>query len=241
MRSGEGDDMPTELERAAPVERIGPIRAPQNFIAGLTLIALCLFAIWATSELPQGTLRAMGPAMLPRWLAISVGLCGLALVIFAAIRPGDALHMSDYSGILAFGSIVALAAIAAAIINAIFYGGTQLGDIFYYTFIVLFYGILLLLFLAIVTKHEGFAASGLRGPFFVIAGIIAFALTIRLFGLAVAGPLAMVIGGFATPEVREKEILIFSAIMTACCIVLFRYLLNLPIPILIIPGTSVHI
>src|SRR5690242_16934139 len=51
---GEGIDMPTEVERAPPVERIGPIQAPQNFVAGLALIALCTFAIWATSDLPQG-------------------------------------------------------------------------------------------------------------------------------------------------------------------------------------------
>ena len=232
--------MPTELERAAPVERIGPIQAPQNFVAGLALIALCAFAIWATSDLPQGTLRAMGPAMLPRWLAIGVGLCGVALVIFSVLRPGDPLHVSDYSGFLAFGAIVAVSGIVAAVIDSVVYSGSQLGNIFYYAFIALFYGILLLLFLAIVTRHAGFAASGLRGPFFVVAGIIAFALTIRLFGLVVAGPLAMIIGGFATPEVRESEILIFAAIMTAFCVGLFRYLLNLPIPILIIPGI-VHI
>jgi hypothetical protein len=52
----------------------------------------------------------------------------------------------------------------------------------------------------------------------------------------VAGPLAMIIGGFATPEVRWKEIIIFAAIMTAFCVGLFRFGLNLPIPIFIIPG-----
>jgi hypothetical protein len=73
--------MPTEVD-SAPAKRLGPIRGPQNFVAGLTLIALAAFAIWATGNLAQGTLRAMGPAMLPRWLAIGVGLCGLALVVF---------------------------------------------------------------------------------------------------------------------------------------------------------------
>ena len=88
--------------------------------------------------------------------------------------------------------------------------------------------------------EEWLTATGLRGPFFVVAGILAFAITIRMFGLVIAGPLAMVIGGFATPEVREKEILIFAAVLTAFCVGLFRYLLNLPIPILILPGV-VHI
>jgi len=46
----------------------------------------------------------------------------------------------------------------------------------------------------------------------------------------------MIIAGYASPEVREKEIVIFAAIMTAFCVGLFRYLLNLPIPILTLPG-----
>jgi hypothetical protein len=232
--------MSTEIEPSPGVQRIGPIRAPQDFVAGLALIAIAVFAIWATSDLPQGTLRAMGPAMLPRWLAIGVGLCGAALVVLSCLGAGDALRVNDYSGILAFGLVLILSFIVAIIINQVFFGGTQIGNIFYYAFIVLFYGLLALLFISIITKNARFAASGLRGPFFVVAGIIAFALTIRLFGLVIAGPLAMVIGGFATPEVREGEILIFAAFMTAFCVGLFRYVLNLPIPILIIPGV-IHI
>ncbi|HKH33553.1 MAG TPA: tripartite tricarboxylate transporter TctB family protein, partial [Beijerinckiaceae bacterium] len=131
---------------------------------------------WLLSDLPQGTLRAMGPAMLPRWLAIGVGLCGLALVVFGIIRDGDPLEK--------------------------------------WTF---------------------------RGPIFVAIGIVAFAFTIRLFGLVVAGPLALIIGGFASDETRPTELVIFAAIMTAFCIGLFRYMLNQPMPILIIPGTSIHI
>ncbi len=164
--------MPTEIERSPGVGTSrGPVKGPQSLVAGVLLLALAAFAIWAISNLSQGTLRAMGPAMLPRWLAIGVGLCGLALVALAFIKEGDALERWS-----------------------------------------------------------------LRGPVFVMAGIFAFALTIRVFGLVVAGPLAMIIGGFATPEVRWKEIIIFAAVMTAFCVALFRYGLNLPIPILAIPG-----
>jgi hypothetical protein len=168
--------MPTELDaRPGPAPR-GLIRGPQNFVSGVFLVVLALFAIWLVRDLPQGTLRAMGPAMLPRWLAIGVGLCGAALALIGLLRDGDGLEK--------------------------------------WTF---------------------------RGPVFVAIGIIAFAFTIRQFGLVVAGPLALIIGGFASDETRPKELVIFAVIMTACCIGLFRYALNQPMPILIVPGTSIHI
>lgn len=88
----------------------GPVRGPQNLVAGLVLVALSLFALWITRDLPQGTLRAMGPAMLPRWLAIAVGLCGLALLVIGLLRQGDHLESFTFRGplvvvvaILAFG------------------------------------------------------------------------------------------------------------------------------------------
>jgi hypothetical protein len=230
--------MPAHTENPAS-ERRGLIRGPQNFVAGLTLIGIALFAIWAISDLPQGTLRAMGPAMLPRWLAIGVGLCGVALAVIGLVKEGEGLGRSDYSPIAAIGALLILSAIISYLASLVI-GRAELATIFGYVFLVLFYGTVLALFMLSFAREEWLTATGLRGPFFVVAGILAFALTIRLFGLVVAGPLAMVIGGFGTPEVREKEILIFAAVMTAFCVGLFRYLLNLPIPILIIPGV-VHI
>ena len=168
--------MPSNVESTAPAGRMGFIRAPQNFFAGLALVAIAAFAIWATGDLSQGTLRAMGPAMLPRWLAIAVALCGAALVVVGLLKDGEPLERWH-----------------------------------------------------------------LRGPVLVAIGIICFAVTIRWFGLAVAGPLALFIGGFGSDETRPKELLIFAILMTVFCIGLFRYLLNQPMPILIIPGTSIYI
>jgi putative tricarboxylic transport membrane protein len=76
----------------------------------------------------------------------------------------------------------------------------------------------------------------LRAPLFITLGVVAFALTIRSPGLAVAGPLVALIGGAASPETRYKELAVFAVAITAVCVVLFRYLLHLPIPILFIPG-----
>jgi Tripartite tricarboxylate transporter TctB family len=156
--------------------RPGPVRSPQSLAGGLVLIGLAGLALWLTRDLDQGTLNAMGPAMLPRWLAIGVGLAGLALFAFAFIKPGDALERWS-----------------------------------------------------------------LRGPVFVISGILAFALTIRPFalgglttpglGLLFAGPLAIIIGGHATAEVRLRDLVILALSLTPFCMVLFGDLLNLPIPV----------
>jgi hypothetical protein len=160
-------------DRSPPAS--GFIRGPQSFVSGLVLVALAAFALWLTSDLPQGTLRAMGPAMLPRWLAIGVGLCGLALVVIGIIRDGHPL--------------------------------------------------------------ESFT---LRGPVVVAVAILCFGVTIRGFGLGaaqlpqlgllVAGPLAIFVSGFATPEARFRELAILALALTAFCMILFGDLLNLPIP-----------
>ncbi len=156
--------------------RAGPVRSPQGLVAGLTLITLAALALWLTRDLDQGTLNAMGPAMLPRWLAISVGLCGLVLA------------------------------------------GTSF-----------------------TTDGHGLERWSLRGPVFVIGAILAFAITIRPFsfgplavpglGMVIASPLAIIIGGHATPEARLRELAILALLLTPFCMVLFGDLLNLPIPI----------
>lgn len=153
----------------------GFVRGPQSFVSGLVLIALALFALWLVSDLSQGTLRAMGPAMLPRWLAIGVGLCGVLLVISALTKDGELLE--TYS---------------------------------------------------------------LRGPVVVVIAILCFGLTIRGFaigaikipqlGLMIAGPLAIFISGFATPEARYRDLVILALALTAFCMGLFGDMLNLPIP-----------
>src|SRR5688500_20260447 len=75
--------------------RAGPVRSPQGLVAGLTLVALAALALWLTRDLDQGTLNAMGPAMLPRWLAIGVGLCGLVLAGTSFTTDGHGLERSE--------------------------------------------------------------------------------------------------------------------------------------------------
>jgi len=154
----------------------GFIRSPQNFISGLALIALAAFAIWAVRNLSQGTLTSIGPAMLPRWVAVGIGICGAILVIISFFEEGSPLE-----------------------------------------------------------------PWSIRGPLFVCLGMLAFALCIERIGFLVAAPLAMIICGFGSNEMRWKELLIFALALTAFCVGLFRYALNQPISVLMLPGLSIEL
>jgi hypothetical protein len=86
---------------------------------------------------------------------------------------------------------------------------------------------------------EGLIPSKLRGPVMVTIGILLFAVTIRDFGLSVAGMLCLLVSSFGTDEARPVEVVIFSALMTAGCVLLFRYLLDMAVLVFAIPGTSI--
>jgi len=165
--------VPREPQNAG---RAGPFRAraPQKFVAGIALVGICSFVLWAIADLDPGTIKFMGPAMFPRSLAIMLGIGGVILVGDSLLRDGEAL-----------------------------------------------------------------AQWSLRGPIMVNAGILLFALTIRHFGLAVAGMLALGVSGFATSEARPREVIVFAAAITLGCIILFRYLLDMAVPVFVIPGTSI--
>jgi putative tricarboxylic transport membrane protein len=70
-----------------------------------------------------------------------------------------------------------------------------------------------------------------RGPLLILGALVVFGLAVRPLGLLVAGPLAIVVGAFASSEVRWGETLVFGALMTAFCIGLFKFALGLPIPL----------
>lgn len=141
-------------------------RLSEDIAAGLFLFLIAMFFLWQANDLPMGTLRAMGPGMLPVSIATILGVGGLGLALAAFLKGGPVL----------------------------------------------------------TTPH-------VRGLFFILGGIILFGLLIRTMGLVVAGPVAMIFGSFATTEVRPVEAVIFAIIMTTFCILLFKYALGLPIPV----------
>src|SRR4051812_44449059 len=110
MRQVWRSSMPISHERSGEPDRAGPIRAPQSLAGGLFLLVLAALALWLNRNLARGNLRSMGPAMLPDWLAIAVGLCGLALLVFAFVKNGEALERWSLRGpLLVLVSILAFA------------------------------------------------------------------------------------------------------------------------------------
>ena len=97
---------------------------------------------------------------------------------------------------------------------------------------ILFGGLgLVLLVSALVTDGERLERWSLRGPVMILAAVITFGLSVRPVGLAVAGPLTVIVGAAASPETRWSETLIFSVVMTAFCVLLFKFALGLAIPL----------
>jgi putative tricarboxylic transport membrane protein len=149
-----------------PSRRRRLVRSPQDAGAGLFLLALAAVALWQSAGLAAGALAQFGPAMVPRGLAVGVGLCGLALLASALVFDGGALER-----------------------------------------------------------------WALRGPLMILGAALAFGVTVRPLGLAVAGPLAIIGGALASRDSRWVETALFGVVMTAFCLVLFKVVLGLPIPV----------
>jgi putative tricarboxylic transport membrane protein len=140
--------------------------ARQDVVGGLVVIAVAVLAFWAAADLPVGTFGGVGPGMLPKGLAVLLGVLGLLLIIDARVEGGPRLERWS-----------------------------------------------------------------IRGPVFVLGAVVAFGLAVRPLGLVVAGPLTVIIGAFASDEVRWVETIVAGAVMTVFCVGLFKFALGLPIPL----------
>jgi hypothetical protein len=152
------------------------IRSSQDMAAGLFMILLAAIAFVLARDLPLGSLRQIGPGMLPKSFAVICAGLGLMLSLSSLRFNGERLQGWSW-----------------------------------------------------------------RGVIFVLGGAVLFGLTIRGFeigplkipqlGLAVSGPLVVLVAGLAATDVRWKEIVIFAIVMTTFCALLFKYALGLPIPL----------
>lgn len=70
-----------------------------------------------------------------------------------------------------------------------------------------------------------------RGLAFVLAAIIVFAFIVRPMGLFVAAPITIIISSLSSRESNLIETVIFSVGMSVFAIALFKFALQLPIPL----------
>jgi putative tricarboxylic transport membrane protein len=89
-----------------------------------------------------------------------------------------------------------------------------------------------LVIVGLIGNHDRVEGFSLRGTVFILGAILAFAATVRPFGLLVAGPLAMLLSSMADSDTRPVEIVVFTTLMTLACYLLFKVILRLPIPVL---------
>jgi len=161
-------------------------RVSRDLGAGVCLLGISALAIWQGSDLELGTLRQMGPGMVPRVLAVLLGLCGAALGVRAWTERS--------------------AQPAALPVAASLRGGAG-------------------------------RWAPLRGPVCLLAAAVAFGLSVRPLGLVVAAPLGILLSiGASTDASRGQrrwllESLAFALGLTLFCVLLFRTLLSLPMPV----------
>jgi hypothetical protein len=188
----------------------------QNFLGGIiiavTAMVLVLFTFYVSSP------------TVPRIMAILTALVGVGIA--AGLIPVRSPR--DVYGGLALLELATFALIASAELPG--QRGFAFGP---GTAPRLFAG--LLAGLGVAVSAIGLATDGprieqyrMRGPALVISAIILFAALIRPFGLVLATYLAFVISILGSREMRWIESLIAAAAMTAFCVGLFVYLLNLP-------------
>src|SRR6266849_802097 len=187
------------------------VRNPRDFWGGSALILLGLFAVWASRDLPGMHGFAFGPGTAPRMFAFLLIALGVGVMLVGYVTDGPALERYEIIAptliSLSYMFVVSGQGVAPRVVAAIL----ALAGI-----IVAVIGLM------------GPRRQLVRGPLFISISIIIFAVTVRPLGLVIASYLSCVAVSAATTEVRWLETIIWSAVLTAFCVVLFPIALNLP-------------
>ena len=188
------------------------IRDPRDFYGGLALIALGVFALWASRDLPGMHGFAFGPGTAPRMFAIVLIGLGAVIAGMGLITEGAAVERYEITGPtlinLAYILVVSAQTFSFKMVAlAVFVLGVALS----------------------VIGLMGSRRNLVRGPLFITLSILIFAMAVRPLGLVIASYFSILAAAFATHEVRPLEALIWSAVLSAFCVLLFPIALNLPL------------
>jgi putative tricarboxylic transport membrane protein len=88
------------------------IRGPQDFIGGIVLIAVALFALWACSDLQGMRGFTFGPGTAPRMLAVLLLGLGGAIAVTGVVSEGTPLAHFSWRGPLFVSLAILFFAIA---------------------------------------------------------------------------------------------------------------------------------
>ena len=196
------------------------IRSPQDYYGGAILSAMALFALWACSDLPGMRGFAFGPGTAPRLFAYMLLGFGVAVALVGLLTDGAPSGDYSFSGPLG-GAVLIVALIP------ITYYSNKIGrwipgvppDV-----MVAALGAAVVLALAFLLVR--FAP---RGPLFITSATLIFAITVRPIGLVLASFVSLMVSAYATDEHRWVETIIWAAVLTLFCSLLFPWGLNLPL------------
>jgi putative tricarboxylic transport membrane protein len=203
----------------APATR-GVIRSPKDFWGGLSLVLVAAFALWASGDLPGMRGFAFGPGTAPRLFAYCLMAFGFGVMLVGFLTDGPPLEDFTFTG--TFGGAVLVVSLIP-----IYFFAAQIGHLVpgvSHDVVVAAAGTLVVVVLAFLLTHVA-----PRGPLFITAATIIFAIAVRPLGLVIASYISLVVSANATKEVHWIETLVWCAVLTAFCSVLFPYGLNLPL------------
>jgi putative tricarboxylic transport membrane protein len=80
-----------------PVKSIMPkwVRGPQDFVGGIALMAIALFALWASSDLQGMHGFSFGAGTAPRMFGVLLLVLGAAVAVVGLVQEGP--HMATYA------------------------------------------------------------------------------------------------------------------------------------------------
>ena len=161
-----------QIERAQGLR----IRSTQDLAGGLFMVVLAMGAYIFSWDLPLGTLRQLGPGMLPKAFAVICGALGIMLA-FASLRyNGESLSGWSWKGIFF--------ALGGACLFALTIRGFELGPIQIPALGLLVSGPLLIFF-------SGLAADDRKFKELLIFAIAMSAACILLFKYALSLPIPL--------------------------------------------------
>src|SRR6202140_1481910 len=92
-----GERSMSDTPSHGPVKSIMPkwVRGPQDFVGGIALIAIAVFALWASSDLQGMHGFSFGAGTAPRMFAVLLLLLGIAVMVVGLVADGE--HITTYA------------------------------------------------------------------------------------------------------------------------------------------------